>query len=314
MAKVFSLLVLFLASALCSPVPLLLWSGQRAFLDDHAEVEQALKFHDIRNTLSKLVNPSSARKSSPLDSYVYQGYGHPEVLVAFVGAAMGSSEFALAEGGYSQKTSSLQNVLSSAQSLLVVPYVFPEGRQLSDDLERTMSNSESKIITAQLSDYVVEDQGSTSGCNSLLARLQENKNIFSNGVSDLVLVRFSSYDSQIGDCVKRVMDVVKSNTDNHLALLSADHPSTEVSMAFNLEEIAAAAPPKHLRASFLQQNDNSTNTTTGPQLITPTILTGLLLGFFLLFVLWSALVCLLTIETPARFSYQYPHHSLAKEY
>jgi len=233
-------------------------------------------------------------------------------LVAFVGATMGSSEFALAEGGYSQKTSSLQNVLSSAQSVLVVPYVFTEGRQLSDDLVRTISttNPQAKIITVHLS----EDRGSTSGCNSLLARLQESKNIFSNDMSDLVLVKFSSYDSQIGDCVKRVMDVVKSNTDNHLALLSADHPSTEVLMAFNTEEIAAAAPPKSLRRSFLQASSTSNSTTTGPQYITPTILFGLLLSFFLLFVLWSALVCLLTIETPTRFSYQYPVHSLAKEY
>jgi hypothetical protein len=313
MAKVFSLLVLFLVSALCSPVPLLLWSGQRAFLDDHAEVEEALKFNDIHNTLNKLVNPRfSTRKTSALDSYVYQGYGHPEVLVAFVGATMGSSELALAEGGYSQASSSLQSTLSNAQSVLVAPYVYTEGRSISDDLMRTIAtNPQSKVVTAQL------DAGhiSSSGCNSLLAELQENKNIFSNDVSDLILVKFSSYDAQIGNCVKRVMDAVKSNTDSHLALLSADQPSTQVLMAFNTEELTAAAPPKHLRRSFLQDSSsNSTNSTTGPQYITPTILWGLLLSFFLLFVLWQALYCLLAIETPARFSYQYPVHSLAKEY
>jgi hypothetical protein len=312
MAKVFSLLVLFLASALCSPVPLVLWSGQRAFLDDHAEVAEVLKFQDIHNTFSKLVNPTtfSTRRSSALDSYVYQGYGHPEVLVAFVGATMGSSEFAMAEGGYSEKTSSLQNTLSSAQSTLVAPYVFSDGR-ISDDLVHTVAaNPQSKIVTVHLS----EGQGSTSGCSSLLAQLQENKNIFSNDVSDLVLVKFSSYNSQIGDCVKRVMDVVKSNTDNHLALLSADQPSTQVLMAFNTEEIAAAAPPKRLRRSFLQASSSDNSTYPGPQYITPTILWGLLLSFFLLFILWQALYCLLSIETPARFSYQYPVHSLAKEY
>jgi hypothetical protein len=311
--KIILFILILSGTALSSPVPLLLWSGQRAFLNDHEQVAETLNFNDVHTTVKKLLIPSSSptRKTSPLDSYIYQGYGSPEVLVAFIAGAMGSSELAHAGGGYSQAPAAhaLQGVLSGAQSILTAPYVFPEDERLSDDLVHTMlASPKSQVIASQLT------KGQSAGCDSLLNHLQENQKIFSNDVSDLVLVQFSLYDTESAECMKRVMDYVKTQTDRHLGLLSADQSSKHITMAFpSTEEVFGPYRPTHVPRRLLQTTSNSTQPT-GPQYITSTILFGLLLGIGLLFILWQGLYCLLTIETPVRYSYQYPTHSMAKEY
>jgi len=66
------------------------------------------------------------------------------------------------------------------------------------------------------------------------------------------------------------------------------------------------------RTNLMAKTTNSTGGYTGPQYITPAIMFGILLGFSLIFFLWTGLSNIIAIEAPVRFS----HHKLqlSKEY
>jgi hypothetical protein len=280
-----------------SPIPVFLWSGERSFSLDHGETGDALETKDLSNALKQLVRPSE-QLSTKLDQHISL-QAPPEVVVAFVASQWDARQF---------QQLPLQDLLQRSASSLVAPYLYSEGK-VSDVLVNALSSPRYRVIAAQLSGDR-KKQNNLSGCDALMASLHENERIFSDGVTQLVLTTFNQYDSTTGDCMRRVSEFVRTHTDRYVGLVSADN-SKQIMTEFQENEMATRPGRRLLQQKFAATTND---TYTGPQYITSSILFGILLSFFLLFMLWMGISCLMSIEGPVRFAYQHPTHSLTKEY
>jgi len=154
----------------------------------------------------------------------------------------------------------------------------------------------------------------------VLGKLDSSPKIFSNGITDLILVAFSDYEGQqVDQCLQRVNTYVQEKVaQKYIALLSADAPRAEPKLTFSSEKLfendivtySLLSQPATLPLNTLRlfaRADNNTNGTTpffvGPQFISPAILFGILLGFMLIFFLWQGIYQLTVIEAPVRFSH-----------
>jgi len=290
-------LLVALGSASKSPVPVFFWSGQRSFSLDHGETGESLESQDLANALKQIVNPSE-RLPSKLDQHISLE-GAPEVVVAFVASQWDSRQL---------EKLPLKDLLSHSTSSLVAPYLYSEGR-VSDALGGALATAPSRVIAAQLSGNR-KTRGTLSGCDALMASLHENEQIFSDGLTQLVLTTFNKYDGPTGACIRRVNEYIKSQTDRYVGLVSADD-AKPIYTEFAEEESTASPGGRRL---LQLKASNTSSTYTGPQYVTPSILFGVLLSFFLIFVLWMGVSCLMSVEGPVRFAYQHPTHSLTKEY
>jgi len=295
-----------------------MWSNQRCFTVDHGEVPEALSLVDVRSGLKDIIS-SRNDLGSALDKHMsFEGSTGPEVVLAFVASKLGTSDFGRKVGAYSlasnSSDSSVQNLLANSQSSLVAPYVYA-GRpnKLSDQLvdAATSVAPKARILLGQLDDHT--DQSHVSGCDALLSSLNEEPALLSNGIADLVLLQGDTYDAAMGECMNRMISAVSQKNARYVAVLTADAPSVDVNMEFPAGP-SSALPLHYRRLLTVPLQDNTNGNYTGPQYITPTILWALLLGFFLLFILWTAISCLMTVETPVRFAEEPPRHSLSKEY
>jgi len=203
--------------------------------------------------------------------------------------------------------------LTSSQSSLIAPYLYLDDNRVSDNLAYavSMNSPTSRTFVGQS----VQSSGSDtlSGCDALLAQLQENSEVFSNGKTDLVMLQFQQYDSTTDACLQRLNSYVNTRTNNYIALLSADESSTNVITSFREKSQSEGMYTVHTRR-LLKSTDSGNTTYTGPQYITPSILFGILLSFLLIFILWTGLSCILYIEVPVRFPEAHPKDSLSKEY
>jgi len=301
-----SILILLgvLVSASRGPVPVFFWSGERAFAVDHAETGEALSTRDLSSALRQMIHPSE-HSTSKLGQYISSDVA-PELVVAFVASQWDPRE---------SNQLNLEEVLGHSTSSLIAPYLYPDGR-VSDTLISAMGpNSRSRVIAAHLSGNQ-KIQDNLSGCDALMAALHENERIFSDGETQLVLTTFNKNDAATGECIRRVTAHVGARTTEFIALVSADDSRPVLTEFEEAESTNPRAPVEAVAGGRRLLQAKATNDTTyaGPQYITPSILFGILLSFFLLFMLWMDLSCLMTVEGPVRFAYQHPIHSTTKEY
>jgi len=286
-----------------SSVPFLLWTGKSYFSTSHAEYEQPFLLDDIQYSL--------------LETKDSESQAYPEVLVAFVADKMGSNEVSQLGAAFGasevDQLKNLKGVLSGARNSIIIDNVYPSYNKISQALIQSMriASPHGTIIKSKLP---------TDTCDSILAKLETSKNIFSNKMSDLVLISFSDYvDQRVDQCIQQVNSYVneKSNSQ-YISLLSADQSRVQPQLTFKTEKLeekndivqtyTLLQSPVNLYASrhlfAMQNNSNSTTPAfTGPQLISPMILFGIILGFVLIFFLWQGVKHLTLIEAPIRFSH-----------
>jgi len=246
----------------------------------------------------------------------------PEVVVAFIASKLGSSQVSQLGGAFSpqhDQMKKLKTTLAEARSSLTLPFLYSNSGKFSSHLNDAVSAASPRASTLS---YALEDS-----CETALGNLQQRSDLFSNNRLDLITIYFSDYQSQqVDDCVSRVTDYVKTQSNGkYLALLSAEDSNVQIQTAFSTVKPGSDIPNWEMidkpyqtvqfnskRTTLMAKTSNSTGGYTGPQYITPAIMFGILLGFSLVFFLWTGLSNIIAIEAPVRFS----HHKLqlSKEY
>jgi hypothetical protein len=297
------------ASEGVASVPLYMWSEQLYFSaggSSHLRSEKVLSQSQLSQTIDQLLEPPTTSKLAV-----------PEVVLAFVHNKLGTSQAARYSGAYSHSTppddaagfSYLQEAMAESRSSVVFPYVVDtkadEGSlSISEQLISSVSrvNPSAQTIAFQLGQENPEDfEGdAVEGCDALLAHIQdEGADVFSNGRTDLILVKAQKPEDMKDVCVKRVDAYVNQATEGKsLSLLSADASSSPIQLTFD------AAPQQLFQArgpGLRQAADGATIVYVGPEYINSGILTGLLVSFLLIFIAMCAVSCLMSIETPVRF-------------
>eukprot|EP00808_Paulinella_micropora_P030845 g53586.t1 len=304
-------------------IPLFMWSGQSYFESGNA-VSENLAVHDVVSAIQKI--GSKHTETHCLSSYLKASEQKPEVVVAFVAEELGTAQASKLAGGYSSVYAAtglrdLKAQLDSAASHLQVPYVTLSGPSVSELLRAKVSTKVDKnaqVMSTSLSGKNGLDR--IEACNDLISDIQNNAGMFENGVTDLVLVRFRHAEEEVaGECLRKVMTVVRRATSKYLALYSADsapgvHAPTKLTLDANMLNAAQ-------RRSMLEPATNTNNFTyecekygyCGPVYVTGDIMFAILLVLFMIFVFWTGVASLLEVSAPPRFAYQNLSHSLAKE-
>jgi hypothetical protein len=243
-----------------------------------------------------------------------ESQGAPEVVVAFVADKMGSSEIPQMGAAFTNTRDQLVNLktaLNTARNSLTIPYLYTSQRKMSQSLIQSLQiSSQGSVLSSNLA---------TERCDAVLGKLEASPAVFSNGITDLILISFSDYTGQqVDECLQRVNTYVQEHVkQQYIALLTADAPHVDPKLTFSNDKLLendivsfsllsqSANLPLTMRL-FARAPSNNTNSTpffVGPQFISPAILFGILLGFVLIFFLWQGIYQLTQIEAPVRFSH-----------
>jgi len=331
-----SLLLLGLTFVICaevdetpSLVPMFLWSRTKYFVGSHNTVSDSLQSADISSLITNLVNHRSITQTqSKLGSYVNKAESAPEVLIAFLYPQLSSSDASRLAGGYSSASSPLsasflQSALKESQSSLSLPFILTHSSLRHEIVNVISSNSPNSLL------YAASDIGSSdkslTGCDAILNHLQEDPAIFSNGITDLLLIPYD-HTKDAGNCMDRLMTLVDQKTNGKfISLVSAEQAAakpiqmvffdgtenphfTKSSMLFS--EFAVDSRPGKFHVS--STSGYAVVVYLGVQYVTSDTMVALFLAFFMVFVIYTGATCVMYIETPVRYSST--PLQLAKEY
>jgi len=316
-------------------VPLFLWSGAEYFRDGielHPEVNG---FFQLDHFIQDFMGSFGGKKNSKTDSsktgqdslmnYVSKTNKiMPEVVVAFVYSKMDSADAARQSGAYSSTRnhgalSFLKEALTQSKSSLTVPHVLIERSTTSTSVQLTdvFSSLEPtpEIVALELTGgkNEIEDRvdENLSGCKVLLDHVNGNKWMFSNLVTDLIMVKADDFKDVHKDCITMLMDEVNTLTSGHfVAMLTADMAKTDIVKFFptswkkgnHLEQRQRPVLLASQGAYILSAATTNSTTWPGVKYVTGNILFALLLGLFMLITVLCGVNCLLSIETPQRLS------------
>eukprot|EP00455_Lapot_gusevi_P038108 TRINITY_DN4270_c0_g2_i5.p1 TRINITY_DN4270_c0_g2~~TRINITY_DN4270_c0_g2_i5.p1 ORF type:complete len:145 (+),score=62.75 TRINITY_DN4270_c0_g2_i5:173-607(+) len=133
--------------------------------------------------------------------------------------------------------------------------------------------------------------------------------MFSNGATDLVLIKFENLNNLAAkdELINGVIaGVSKQSAGNFVATLSANSPKNIVHLDLATDSNVAGrrlASLSHVELMAVSASTNSSSSSgyTGPKYITSSILVGLLMGFFLIFILIVGVNIVMSVESPVRF-------------
>lgn len=329
--------------ALADPsVPLFLWSGKKYFgnaKEQHREVNGLLHVDefipDFMNTFGGKKNlevKSPVALQDSLMNYISKTEQiTPEVVVAFIYSKLDSADAARQSGAYSSNTknvmslSFLKNALAKSTSSLIVPHVLVDtstistSEQLADEFSKGLPKPEivELQLNGELNGMSPEADDNVAGCKALMGHLNDNEWMFSNLVTDLIMIKADDFRGVEEECVISLMQRVNSLTSGHfVAMLTADTPRTDIVKVFptpsktHLMDFSfQGLSDQKLFASQGQKFIIMASDTSWPgvRYLSSNILFGLSIGaLFLLTVLCGA-SCLLSIQTPQRLSSR-PYH------
>lgn len=322
-------------------VPLFLWSGEGYFgnmNNHHPEADGLLQLdhfmHDFMNVFAgkKNVMADSLNVQDSLMTYIPKPNEiKPEVVVAFIYSKLDSAEAARQSGAYSSANddgmslSFLKNALIKSKSSLTVPHILIEDASTTStsaqmaDMFSTLS-PKPEIVALELKDKENEIDHTDginqnlAGCRALLKHLDENEWIFSNLVTDLIMIKADDFKDVQEECVEALMGRVSSLTAGHfVAMLTADMAKRDITKFFptpldaNLNSFSAQGMSERHPILLAAQGQNyvimaTDNNWPGVRYLSSNILFGLFLGGFIFLVVACGINCLLMIETPQRLS------------
>jgi len=243
------------AFSLTSTSSIFLWSNKNFFTGSNI---QELNSHSARDIINGL-----QQKSSPLSQFFNSDASKPELIVLFVEPKLSTVQIPTLANAYETQPTggafvNLKKYVETSESSLVVPYVIS-------------SSAASQIISALSTQvknvYVIGESSISQAITITLSDLQ-NKNweALNNGVTDLVVVQFSSHAVDMSDesaihnlyaaddkIVGEVMEAVESV--NYVAILASDAVSAT---ADNSSPDIYATRSEHIKAferQFSQDGD-----------------------------------------------------------
>jgi len=305
-----------------SLVPMFLWSKYNYFTA-HYTVSESLQSSDVTSLLATLVSHKNDHKNK-INSYINKADSPPEALIAFVYPQLSSSDASRIAGGYSSTppSSFLQTALTSSRTSLSLPYILTHNSLRNDIINVISSNSPHSVLFAS-SDIDVTDK-LLMGCDALLNHLQEDPTIFSNRITDLILIPYD-HTKDSANCMDRLIAHVDDKSKGRfVALVTAEQSSTKpIQMVFS-----DGTESSHFSKSSLSFTEFAIDTKPGKfrvastalavvvypgvVFVTPNTIFALFLAFFMVFIIYTGATCVMYIETPVRFSTT--SLQLAKEY
>jgi len=332
-----SLLLVGLSFVICSNVedtpslvPMFLWSKNNYFGESHNTVSESLQPSDVQSLISNLISHKSQQKSK-ITSYLNKAQTPPEILVAFIYPQLSSADASRIAGGYSSSSSSssspsfLQTALKESGSSLSLPFILTSSSLRNDLIDVVSVNSPNSVLLAS-NDIDATDK-SLTGCDALLNHLHEDQAIFSNGITDLLLIPYD-HTKDSGNCMDRLLGHVNEKTSGKfVSLVSSEHSAQRpIQMVFFdgtesphfekssqlFTEFAIDQRPSSGKFQVAATSGYLPIVLVGVQYATPTTIVALFLAFFMVAVIYTGATCVMYIETPVRYSNV--NLQLAKEY
>jgi|ERR1712130_563453 len=269
---------------------------------------------------------SLKKTQDSLTNYVSkEGLIMPEVVVAFVYSELDSADAARRTGSYSKDKSALsmsflKDTLAKSKSSLIVPHVLRETTSIptSEQLTNAFSkiNPKPEIVELELNGEQngmgPEVDQNVAGCNALMSHINGNEWMFSNLVTDLILIKAEDFQDVQEECVRSLLERVNTLTSGHyVAMLTADRAKTNIARFFpapknNLNSLSVKSSSQ-TPLLLAQEGSNvyvlaaaKTSEWAGVRYLSPNILFGLFIGLIFLVTVLCGASCLLAIETPQR--------------
>jgi len=331
----FTLAVSILAD---STVPLFLWSGKDYFGDEnhhHSEAKGLFRVDDfVSNFMVSFGGNIDESKETMkkthdlLTNYIAkEGLIMPEVVVAFVYSELDSADAARRTGSYSNdkntlSMSFLKDALAKSKSSLIVPHVLRKTSSVtvSDQLTNAFSkiNPKPEIVELELNGEQngmgPEVDQNVAGCKALMSHINSNEWMFSNLVTDLIIIKAEDFQDVQEECVHSLLERVNTLTSGHyVAMLTADRAKTNIARFFpvpkdNLNSLsvnsASSQPPLILASEgsqmYVLASSKKSDDWKGVRYLSPNILFGLFIGLIFLVTVLCGVSCLLAIQTPQR--------------
>jgi hypothetical protein len=332
-------LALVMANAAPTAVPLFMWSGQPYFAPEGKVSSDALTANEFRLLFTQSIYPKSdftpVRNLLPARAPTIQ----PELVLAFVFNELSSGTASRESGAYETDVDSapnlqfkfLKSAITSSVSSVTAPYFLPGAAPISEQMV-SIHNAlapRAQVFATQIdgTEHGAADDVSLSGCDALIAHLDEHAPVFTDGQADLVLVKYSILDRK-DTCMQRVTDHVAERTGgNFVGVFSADAAFSDAApLQTSFAEVDAHVRSGNVLAAsnnFVYHtlaaagatpstSRNGTLVYPGVKMITPDVFWALILGLIFFIAVTCGVCWIQSIEPPARFT-TVPLQ-LAKEY
>jgi hypothetical protein len=281
-SAVFALLLVSGIGAEVAVAPVFMWSSVGYFTGSQCtrqEVDSIVSAEELGWAVKHLIGtPQKGMEHNPLQSLVAPASDRPEAVLAFV-----YSKPSILNADI--QTTLVEEYLQT-KPCLSVPFVDMGKTTSAQALTAAIrTNPQAQVVDLQLG----------SSCDSVLASLG-GSSLFSNGVTDLVLVHVSG--KVEGSCAKKVIELASSKADRLIFAMTAESQSMVTDLPCEID------PAWHGASRMLLEDTiKATNTTAGRlQYISTPILMGLMLMFVMLMFLLIGVSCLMSIDAPQRFA------------
>jgi len=187
------------------PSPAFLWSGTSAFTEPHGQCLDTLSTDTVVEFVGGFFEAKGTNQNA-LMKFVRPGTVVPEILVVFL-----EPKPELSHTAYSY----LKDTLQGATSSLVLPYTYKTDPEDAATGESIIGKSNGQAI--------VSGQEGGIPNKDLLTRLEERKELLSNGATELLMIYLES-DTVKSELISKVTKFVQEQTNgNYIALFTADN-------------------------------------------------------------------------------------------
>eukprot|EP01121_Diplochlamys_sp_Union-15-3_P011082 TRINITY_DN317_c0_g1_i1.p1 TRINITY_DN317_c0_g1~~TRINITY_DN317_c0_g1_i1.p1 ORF type:complete len:313 (-),score=55.30 TRINITY_DN317_c0_g1_i1:76-1014(-) len=205
-------------------IPCLTWSGKNHY-KSKSEINEVVHSDQINSILNAFL-PNKIAQSENIASKLNEVETSPEVIVLFLEPEFRTDLLA------SGKFSSLKHIMESSTSSITIPRVHLRAHQYSlvdSTLREIVKSDETNVVYSGFSNSFLAYQNNVRVVtpSDFLAYL-EDAEIFTNGVTDLLVVHLDAKKSEkkFSDddkLIKSVVDIVSSATnDNYVAVFTSE--------------------------------------------------------------------------------------------
>jgi len=270
-------------------VPLAVWSGTD-YLKGSNRVSQYITPGETEQLIRSFVNRGPF--SGILSDYVNFDSNHqPEVIVLFIEAQLRSEQLST----YASSLTSFKNILKNSPSSLQVPFVDMssafDGHVIQ--IVKSINEATGKVYYFGKGSHLLQDILQLNP-NTVIGlkpdfenTIKKNSKIFTNGVTDLILVYFSAHHespdkfAETDSVITNVHTLISSHTSDYVSVYTAlayDNPE------FNYE--FGGDKRKTVAKRFILQSHNGTSNNSNQSV--PSIFRQYFGGWF-----WELFICLL---------------------
>lgn len=227
--KTLSICTLVLLGAVClvygeRTLPLFVWSSNDLFSHQNDQVLDTLSSQDIEDVLKGFLISNDDK------TFISGIKGNPEAVVLFLDTQLETDQISHYGSAYDTTNnggsfSSLKRIIESSKSSLVAPYVVSESQYSLVDsaLSRVANKMSGSVLIARQDGAYVNLYALKKSSNVQIISLEElngESKLFSNGVSDLIIVylniagsaeQFASHDALISSVSEMVSSATSGN-------------------------------------------------------------------------------------------------------